>query len=110
MSPKNYTRKTKQMSEKTTTNHTSIQVLETDGLHLTGVIVAVINREVFWEGQSYNQLKATITNGKNTFTLAIDDKKKPLPDLQYGQRVKVEVEYAKSEKGMITVRGLLTPT
>jgi hypothetical protein len=60
-----------------------------------------------WENERYNQLKATIVDGVNTFFYVTNDKKAPLPNALAGVRVSVRVDWAAKEKGIMTVRGEL---
>ncbi len=60
-----------------------------------------------WKDEpEYRQLTATITNGRRTIDFVADDKKgRALPEIQPFTRIKVEVEYANTDKGNTSVRG-----
>lgn len=78
-----------------------------DGLFLRGLVVAVEKSERTWENTRYNQLKATIVDGKNAFFYTATDKVVPLPDIVPFSRIAIEVSWAHKEKGVMTVRGEL---
>lgn len=78
-----------------------------DGLLLCGLVVSVDTVERKWKDEpAYNQLKATVTNGKRTFVFTADDKKgQQLPVIVPFTRIRVDVEYADADKGNVSVRG-----
>lgn len=78
-----------------------------DGLFLRGLVVSVEKTEREWENERYNQLKATIVDGRNTFFYITTDKKAALPNVITGVRVAIRVDWAAKEKGIMTVRGEL---
>ena len=96
------------MAEQTTAKNPLAQLRDDDGLFLTGLVVAVDTLDKSWENKNYRQLKATITNGRSSFTYLASDTQAPLPTVLPFQRARVEVESARSEKGMMTVRGKIT--
>jgi hypothetical protein len=69
--------------------------------------MSVDTQERKWKDEpAYHQLKAAVTNGKQLFLYTADDKKgQALPSLKPYTRIKVEVDYAATEKGIIIVRG-----
>lgn len=76
-----------------------------DGLFLKGLIVASEVAEKSWEGQSYKQLKLTITNGLKSFFYTMSDKSGELPAVELFKRASVRVDSATSDRGNLTVRG-----
>lgn len=78
---------------------------ERDGLFLSGLVVSVDTVTKVWEGQSYQQLKAGISNGKMSFFYTVTDKNGPLPEVHLGKRAFVEVESVRQDKGTTTVYG-----
>ena len=76
-----------------------------DGVILKGLIVSSEIKDREWEGQKYRELKATISNGKKSFFYVTTDKDAPLPKVEVMKRAFVEVEFAKFEKGVMTLRG-----
>ena len=78
-----------------------------DGLFLRGLVVSAEKQEREWENERYNQLKATIVDGKSTYFYIATDKTEALPNVLVGVRVAVRVTWAQKEKGIMTVRGEL---
>ena len=76
-----------------------------DGLRLNGLVVASEVREVTWEEKRYRQLKATVICNNQTLYFTAKDTEEPLPDVKAFSRISVRVEYARTEKGVITVGG-----
>ncbi len=69
--------------------------------------MSVDTQERKWKDEpAYHQLKAAVTNGKQMFLYVADDKKgQTLPPLKPFTRIRVEVDYADTEKSIVTVRG-----
>lgn len=77
------------------------------GLILTGTAIAVRTEEKEWEKQKYTQTTVSISDGEQVFLLRHrhDGKAWEIPKLF--QSVKVRVTRATTEKGQITVGGLI---
>lgn len=78
------------------------------GLFLTGTVIAVRTEEREWEKEKYTQTTVSISDGQQVFLLRHrhDEKSWECPKLF--QSVKVRVMRATTEKGQITVSGILT--
>lgn len=63
----------------------------------------VVEKE--WEGSKYKQLKAMISNGRQSFLFSASDKRGPIPNIEIGRRAIVEAERVNQEKGVTTVYG-----
>jgi len=80
-----------------------------DGLRLNGLVVACETREVSWEEKHYRQLKATIICNNQTLYYTVKDIDEPLPEVKAFTRISVLVDYARTEKGIVTVGGKIEP-
>lgn len=76
-----------------------------DGVSLRGLIVSSEIKDRKWENREYRELKVTMSSGEKSFFYVATDEKEELPKVQVLRRGLIEVDYAKTEKGIITVRG-----
>gem|GEM_PF-6899152 len=69
--------------------------------------MAVNTEERKWkEEPAYKQLKVVVTSGTHTFVYTVDDRKgQVLPTIAPFTRIKVDVDYATADKGIVSVRG-----
>ncbi len=93
------------MDQKTNKSDATPDIQPGDGLILNGLVMAVEVAEKVWEGKSYRQLKAAVTNGVRSFFYTRSDREGPLPEIRPFSRIKVSVTGAYTEKGTVTVRG-----
>ena len=77
------------------------------GLYLTGTVIAVRTEEKEWEKEKYTQSTVSISDGHQVFLLRHrhDGKAWACPALF--QQIKVRVTRATTEKGQITVSGVM---
>ena len=77
------------------------------GLHLTGTVIAVRTEEKEWEKVKYTQTTISISDGEQVFLMRHrhDDKGFTAPKLF--QPLKVKVTRATTEKGQITLGGIV---
>ncbi len=78
------------------------------GLHLTGTVIACRTEEKEWDGQKYTQTTVSISDGENVFLLRHRHDAKPWTPPKLFQPVRVRVTRATTEKGQITVSGIVT--
>lgn len=77
------------------------------GLFLQGTVIAVRTEEKEWEKETYTQTTVEISDGKNVYALRHRHDENPYTPPQMFKEVKVRVSYAMTEKGRITVRGVV---
>jgi len=76
-------------------------------LILTGTAIAVRTEEKEWEKQKYTQSTISISDGEQVFLLRHRHDGRPWDCPKLFQSVKVKVTRATTEKGQITVGGVL---
>ena len=79
------------------------------GLYLTGTVSAVRTEEREWEKVKYTQTTVSISDGEQVFMMKHRHNEKPFTPPKLGQAVKVKVTRATTEKGLITVGGIILP-
>jgi hypothetical protein len=77
------------------------------GLHLTGTVIAVRTEEKEWEKEKYTQSTVSISDGEQVFLWRHRHDAKPWTAPKLFQLVKVRVTRATTEKGQITVAGVV---
>lgn len=80
-----------------------------DGLILTGLAVSVDLQDRQYNNEQYKQLVVSVTDGRITYLYMADNRNgKLLPEVKPFSRVKVDVDYTKTESRIIQVRGNIT--
>ena len=79
------------------------------GLHLTGTVIAVRTEEKEWEKEEYTQSTLSISDGEQVFLMRHRHDAKPWECPKLFQPVKIRVTRATTEKGQITVSGVVLP-
>lgn len=77
------------------------------GLHLTGTVIAVRTEEKEWEKEKYTQSTVSISDGEQVFLLRHRHDQKPWECPKLFQVVRIRVTRATTEKGQITVAGVI---
>lgn len=77
------------------------------GLYLTGTVIAVRTEDKEWEKQKYTQTTVSISDGEQVFLMRHRHDEKPWTPPRLFQPVKVRVIRASTEKGQITVGGIV---
>lgn len=79
------------------------------GLHLKGTVIAVRIEDKNWEGKSYQQTTVSISDGEQVYLwrYRADAPEKPVANPPLFQPVTLRVKRATTEKGQITVGGVL---
>ena len=80
-----------------------------DGLILKGLVVSIDEQDRKFNNEQYRQLVASITDGRTSYLYIADNRNgRQLPELKPFSRVKVDVDYTKTESRIIQVRGEIT--
>lgn len=79
------------------------------GLLLTGTVIAVRTEEKEWEKVKYTQTTISISDGEQVILMRHRHNDKPFTAPKLFEAVKVKVTYAATEKGQITVGGIILP-
>jgi len=79
------------------------------GLHLTGTVIAVRTEEKEWEKVKYTQTTISISDGEQVILMRHRHDDKPFAPPRLFQAVRVKVTRATTEKGQITVGGIILP-
>lgn len=79
------------------------------GLILTGTVIAVRTEEKEWEKVKYTQTTISISDGEQVILMRHRHDDKPFTPPKLFQLVKVKVTRATTEKGQITVGGIILP-
>ena len=77
------------------------------GLFLTGTVIAVRTEEKEWEKVKYTQTTISISDGEQVFLMRHRHDDKGFTPPKLFQPVKVKVTRATTEKGQITVGGMI---
>ncbi len=77
------------------------------GLHLTGTVIAVRTEEKEWEKVKYTQTTISVSDGEQVFLMRHRHDDKGFTPPKLFQPVKVKVTRATTEKGQITVGGVV---
>jgi hypothetical protein len=77
------------------------------GLFLTGTVIAVRTEEKEWEKVKYTQTTISISDGEQVFLMRHRHDDKGFTPPKLFQPVKVKVTRAMTEKGQITVGGIV---
>lgn len=77
------------------------------GLYLTGTVIAVRTEEKEWEKVKYTQSTVSVSDGEQVFLWRHRHDDKPWESPKLFQAVKLRVTRANTEKGQITLGGVL---
>ena len=77
------------------------------GLFLTGIVIAVRTEDKEWEKEKYKQTTVSVSDGEQVFLWRHRHDDKPWEAPKIFERVKVRVIRANTEKGQITLGGVL---
>ena len=77
------------------------------GLFLTGTVIAVRTEDKEWEKVKYTQTTISISDGEQVFLMRHRHDDKGFTPPKLFQPVKVKVTRATTEKGQITVGGII---
>ncbi len=77
------------------------------GLFLTGVVIAVRTEEKEWEKEKYTQTTVSVSDGEQVFLWRHRHDGKPWEQPKLFQPIRLRVLRANTEKGQITVGGVL---
>lgn len=77
------------------------------GLFLTGTVIAVRTEDKEWEKEKYKQTTVSVSDGEQVFLWRHRHDDKPWEAPKMFERVKVRVIRANTEKGQITLGGVL---
>ncbi len=77
------------------------------GLHLTGTVIAVRTEEKEWEKEKYTQSTVSVSDGEQVFLMRHRHDSKPWTAPKLFERIRVKVARATTEKGQITVSGVI---
>ena len=77
------------------------------GLYLTGTVIAVRTEEKEWEKEKYIQTTVSVSDGEQVFLMKHRHDAKPWTAPKLFQPVRVRVTRATTEKGQITVTGVI---
>lgn len=77
------------------------------GLYLKGTVIAVRTEEKEWDKEKYIQTTTEISDGENVFSMRHRHDGKPYQPPKLFSEIKVRVTYASTEKGKISVKGVL---
>jgi hypothetical protein len=77
------------------------------GLHLTGTVIAVRTEEKEWDKVKYTQTTVSVSDGEQVFLWRHRHDDKPWEAPKLFQPIKLRVNRANTEKGQITLGGLL---
>lgn len=77
------------------------------GLYLKGTVIAVRTEDKEFESKKYTVTTAEISDGENVFSMRHTHDGKPYTAPKLFAQITVRVTYAATEKGKISVKGLL---
>jgi hypothetical protein len=77
------------------------------GLYLKGTVIAVRTEEKEWEKDKYTQTTVEISDGEQVFSMRHRHDDKPYQPPKLFSQVTIRVTYAATEKGKISVKGVL---
>ncbi|HVT73809.1 MAG TPA: hypothetical protein VHD61_11780 [Lacunisphaera sp.] len=77
------------------------------GLFLKGTVIAVRKEEKEWEKEKYEQTTVEISDGFQVYSMRHRHDASPYQPPKLFEQVTVRVTYAATEKGKISVKGLL---
>jgi hypothetical protein len=77
------------------------------GLFLTGTVIAIRTEEREWEKEKYTQTTVSISDGEQVFLMRHRHNATPWSPPKLFEAVKVRVTRAMTEKGQITVGGVV---
>jgi hypothetical protein len=77
------------------------------GLHLTGTVIAVRTEEKEWEKEKYTQSTVSISDGEQVFLMRHRHDGKAWDCPRLFQAIRIRVTRATTEKGQITVSGVV---
>jgi hypothetical protein len=77
------------------------------GLYLKGTVIAVRTEEKEWEKDKYVQTTVEISDGQNVYTMRHKHDGTPYNPPALFKEIKVRVTYAVTEKGKISVKGVV---
>lgn len=77
------------------------------GLYLKGTVIAVRTEEKEWEKDKYTQTTVEISDGEQVYSMRYRHDGKPYQPPKLFAQVTLRVTYASTEKGKISVKGIL---
>lgn len=77
------------------------------GLFLSGTVIAVRTEDKEWEKEKYKQTTVSVSDGEQVFLWRHRHDDKPWEAPKLFERIKVRVQRASTEKGQITLGGVL---
>ncbi|MDQ5979435.1 MAG: hypothetical protein QG602_2409 [Verrucomicrobiota bacterium] len=77
------------------------------GLYLKGTVIAVRTEEKEWEKEKYTQTTVEVSDGQQVYSMRHRHDASPYQPPKLFSEIKVRVTYATTEKGKISVKGLL---
>lgn len=83
------------------------QPLLSGGLYLTGTVIACRTEEKEWDKEKYTQTTISISDGEQVFLMKHRHDGKPWETPKFFQPVRIRVTRATTEKGQITVSGVV---
>ena len=77
------------------------------GLYLKGTVIAVRTEEKEWEKDKYIQTTVEISDGEQVYSMRHRHDGKPYQPPKLFSEITLRVSYASTEKGKISVKGLI---
>lgn len=77
------------------------------GLYLKGTVIAVRTEEKEWEKEKYTQTTFEVSDGEQVYTMRHRHDDKPFVPPRLFTQINVRVTYAATEKGKMTLKGVL---
>jgi len=77
------------------------------GLYLKGTVIAVRTEEKEWEKEKYTQTTTEISDGQQVYSMRHRHDGSEFSPLRLFAQVTIRVTYATTEKGKISVKGVL---
>lgn len=77
------------------------------GLFLRGTVIAVRTEDKEWDKEKYTQTTVEISDGQNVYAMRHRHDASPYEPPKLFTEIKVRVTYAATEKGKISVKGVL---
>jgi hypothetical protein len=77
------------------------------GLYLTGTVIAVRTEDKEWEKEKYKQTTVSVSDGEQVFLWRHRHDDKPWESPRLFQAIRLRVTRANTEKGQITLGGVL---
>lgn len=80
------------------------------GLFLTGTVIAVRTEDKEWDKEKYRQTTVSVSDGEQVFLWRQRHDATPWQPPQLFEKIRMRVVRANTEKGQITVSGVLAPS